>query len=553
MKVEASSLLRIDFDAAIDKLAGAQLQGTWQLPAELARLAIASGARSVAFDLEPRHLSMTAPGARFSQRTMADFASVLDRRLEAADRHRAMVGLEEGGAFVLSAIASSHLRSVRMTLGGEGGLELELTVAGELTVTHATDAALARRDVQMSVEGLAIDTGRAAQWLRRAGRFSPVPISVDGARIPHGFHAPLIEKSLEVQPKAVADDRHPAPPLHTELAIPRRGSAPRLWLLRHGMIATHATVPGYPAFEAAIEMAVLEGPGQAPSRRSDSQESAPKAPRVTGAALRERLGPYLESLVDASVSLTIELGERAGASEQESTPALPEEVRARVARLLLRAALKRRRLSEVSGVRIFPLLDAQGRRLVSIDLVSRLVRVEEGGDCALDAVSPEEDPRRYAVAGRGALAISGAERALLGELLSVVFSRPPACARQGWKQRLTLAARRLPEMLRPSGSCGTAVDAAELSAAERRLLSALADAEGPFAGAELRTGAGRVQRDSDGKLLLPRDNVLVRACVRAAESDAAWLYPAAVALLDGRELPDPELRRGWYLKLEPGP
>ena len=81
MKTEASSLLRIDFDAAIDKLAGAQLQGTWQLPAELARLAIASGARSVDFDIEPRHLAMRAPGACWDQRMVADFASILDRRL----------------------------------------------------------------------------------------------------------------------------------------------------------------------------------------------------------------------------------------------------------------------------------------------------------------------------------------------------------------------------------------------------------------------------------------------------------------------------------------
>ena len=104
MKADASSLLRIDFDAAIDKLADAQLQGTWQLPAELARLAIATGARSVDFDVEPRHLAMTAPGACWDQRMIADFASVLDRRIEAADRHRAMVDLEERGAFVLSAI-----------------------------------------------------------------------------------------------------------------------------------------------------------------------------------------------------------------------------------------------------------------------------------------------------------------------------------------------------------------------------------------------------------------------------------------------------------------
>ncbi len=553
MKTEASSLLRIDFDAAIDKLAGAQLQGTWQLPAELARLAIASGARSVDFDIESRHFVMTAPGARWDQRTVADFASVLDRRLEAADRHRAMVDLEERGAFVLSAITSSSLRSVALTLGGEEGLKLTLTAAGDLDVVlpPSGDAGGTQPDVRLRVEGLAIDAERAAVWLRRAGRFSSIPISIDGVKIAHGFHAPLIEKRLEVscqrevhgtQPKAAGGDAfgpaapRPAAGLPTMLAISGRGSTPRLWLLRHGIIATHATVPGYPAFEAAIEMAA---DGDAASPRA----SGPAAPRVTSAALREALGPYLESLVDASVGLMIELGQRAEGGG--SAAALPEQVRARVARLLLRSALKRRRLSEVSGVRIFPLLNAEGRSLVSIDLVGRLVRVEEGGDCALDAVAPAADPKRYAVAGRGALAISQGERALLGELLSVVFSRPPARARQSLMRRLRERAfRRLPAL----GARGAPVGSSELSAAERGLLARLADAE--EAGAEFRTGRDRVRRDAAGKLLLPRDNAAVAACVRAVERDAAWLYPATVALLDGRELPGPEMRRQWYARLD---
>ncbi len=541
MKVEASSLLRIDFDAAIDKLAGAQLQGTWQLPAELTRLAIASGARSVAFDVEPRHLSMTAPGARWDQRTVADFASVLDRRLEASDRHRAMIDLEERGAFVLSAIASSNLRSVALTLGGEQGMKLTLTAAGDLVVklppTHEEADGLPP-DVRLTVEGLAIDAERAAVWLRRAGRFSPVPITIDGTRIPHGFHAPLIEQRLEVRSKVCpADGQPPAPLLRTALAIAGRGSTPRLWLLRHGIIATHATVPGYPAFEAAIEMAAIE---------------------VTeGAALRERLGPYLESLVNASVGLMIELGKRA---VQRSNRALPEPVRARVGRLLLRCALKRRRLSEVSGVRLFPLLDARGTSLVSVDLVSRLVRVEEGGDCALDAVPPGEDPKRYVVTGRGALVISQGERALLGELLSVVFSRPPARARQTLRGRFR---ELLPQMLHwlPFGAMravrGAPVDLSELSDAERGLLAKLAEgsssgAESPRRGANATfwAGHGKVQHDGDGKLLLPRDNDAVRACVSAVERDAAWLYPATIALLAGRELPAPEVRRQWYANLD---
>ncbi len=547
MKTGASSLLRIDFEAAIDKLAGSQLQGTWQLPAELARMAIASGARSVALDLEPRHLSMTAPGARWDHRTIADFASVLDRRLEAADRHHAMVDLEERGAFVLSAIACSHLRSVVLTTGGEGGMKLELSAGGELAVTNPgsfvplrgdssdsapSDAALSRPDIRLRVEGLAIDAGRAAKWLRRVGRFSEVPITIDGAPISGGFRRPLIEKRLVIRPRDSEQSSHGLKaPLPTALAIAARGAAPHLWLLRHGIIATHATVPGYPAFEAAIEMAALSDP--APPSSPDPKSAAPRA---TSASLRERLGPYVESLVDAAVALTIELG--AGAEN------LPEEARARTARLLLRAALKRRRLSEVSGVPVFPLLATGGkqRQLVSIDVIGRLVRVEEGGSCALDAIPPGQDPSHYSLVGQGALAVSQGERALLGELLSAVFQSPPARARQSPGRRLLdFAAERLPTL---RFARGAPLAGAELTAAERTLLSRLA--------AEFRSGSGKVQRDASGKLLLPRDNPSVTACVHAVEREDAWVYPAAVTLLAGRELPDPELRRQWYARLDRG-
>jgi len=33
--------------------------------------------------------------------------------------------------------------------------------------------------------------------------------------------------------------------------------------------------------------------------------------------------------------------------------------------------------------------------------------------------------------------------------------------------------------------------------------------------------------------------------VCAVERDPAWLYPASLVLLGGRELPEPEIRRHW--------
>ncbi len=153
-----------------------------------------------------------------------------------------------------------------------------------------------------------------------------------------------------------------------------------------------------------------------------------------------------------------------------------------------------------------------------------------------------------AVSGRGALAISQGERALLGELLGVVFSQPPARARGGAGGRLLERITERLGVLRPAGA---PVDPSELTEAERGLLARLAgaaDDAGPVL--EFRTGRGKVRRAGDGKLLLPRDNAAVRAAVRAADRDPAWLYPAAVALLGGHELPAPEVRRQWYARLD---
>ncbi len=524
-----AALLTIDYEAALDKLVWSQLQGAWQVPAELARLAIATGARSVELEIRAKRLTLTAPGSRLESRTVTDFASLLDRGLEAAERHRAMVALEDRDAFVLAAVACGTLNSLVLQAGseagGDRGLRLEMLAGGQLTVVNPGGASLAQPDLELRVEGMAVDIARAERWLRRVGRFAAVPIAINGRRIGRGFDAPLASRRFAAAPKApvsagtATTDVSP-PPLLTALAIPSRGNAPRLWLLRHGIIATRATVPGYPAFEAAVEMAPAAGP------------------RATAAALRERLNVYVDGIVDSAVQLTIQLGQDA--------VALSEAVRARVGRLLLEAARKRRRLSEVSGVKIFPLLGAEGRSWASVDEIGRCVRVEAGGVCALDAIAPGQDPRGFALAGRRVLVLGEAERALLGELLCVVFSAPPARIRQGLghrlRQRLAAWAPALPF------AGGPPLPESELSAAERSFLDHLRrtqEVDGIAAEVRFCAGAGRVRRVGEGGLLLPRQNPTVRACVGAVEGDPSWLYPAMLCLAAGRELPGPEARRLW--------
>lgn len=531
MNDSAASLLSIDFEAALDKLAWSQLQGTWQLPAELARLAIASGARSVALEIAPRRLALRARGARLERATVSDFASLLDRGLSAAERHRALVALERRDATVLAAIAGSPVKAISLATGGEEGLRLEHRAGGELSVVHPGEDALARPDLQLTIAGLALEAERASRWLRRMGRFAALPIAVKGHRIDRGFDRPLITGRLEAAARR-APPGTPAgsttPRVATTLAVPRHGNAPRLWLLRHGIVATRATVPGHPSFEAAVEMAPVGSPGR----------DRPAAPP---ALLRERLGPYIDAIIDAAVGLTIRLA--------ASPEAMPEETRARTGRLLLEAARKRRRLAEVSGVRIFPMVGASmlstaGRRLASLDEISRCVRVETGGVCALDAIPTGERPEGFALSERGALVISQAERALLGEHLQVVFSTPPARLRRRFGRRLLEAARDGASALRFAR--GRPLADAELSTAERAFSARLLEVGGGAAAeVDFRTGGGRAQLAGDGTLHLPRSNADVRACVRAVARDPAWVYPALVCLAEGREPPGSEARRRW--------
>jgi hypothetical protein len=516
---KAEVLLRVDHQAALDKLVRSQLQGVWQLPAELARLAIFSGARSLAFNLGSSRLEMVAWGAQLNRQVLADFATVLDCEVEVGERHRAMVALEDHDAFALAALAGVPSQILRLRTAEDDGLRLE-RVGVEVQVSGTLVEDFAGADLFVSLEGIRLDVKRATQGLKRMGRFSPVPLSVGGAAISRGFEAPLIKTRLRAT--ATPENGEERPSLPVRLAIPRRGQTPRLWLLRHGVITTRATVPGFPAFEAAVEMSGVAPPG----------------PQSTGAALREAIGPYLEHLVDSSIRLNLRLA--------ESAAAMPEKVRARTARRLLEAAHKRRRPSQVAAVKIFPLLTQVGSvRLVSLDEISRMGRVEHGGPCALDAFAPHQDIREFVISEPGVLRLSDGERALLGERLKVVFSVPPTRLRPSLIRRV---ADGISERLNGLPIAGGIVEESGLTTAEQdfltRLRVSLATSEGTPQAVAFRLRGGRVRCNAK-ILLLPRDHPTVRACVQAVGENPAWMYPALVYLLAGHGRPGKELRQRW--------
>ncbi len=498
--------LKIDFAAALAKLAPAQLQGTWQLPTELTRLAIASGARSVELEIRRSRLRLRAPGARVDALAVRDLGTVLDEEVPASERHRALVGLEERDALALAALAALPRRQLDLVAGGEDSWRLTMKAEKRPRFERAGT----QPRFELTLTGIRLDAAAAKHWLKHNGRFAPVPITLGRQPLFRGFHHPAIRvRRLE--------------PLPAALAIARRGELPRLWLLRHGIISTRATIPGYPAFEAAVEMMSISSPGS------------------TSATLREAVQPYVEPLVRAAVDLIAQLARHA--------KKLDEGLRQRAGRLLLEAAQRERFRGQLAPVRVFPRIAADGSRdMVSIADLERLART---GREVVHALAVDQAPQSFALGAGGVLVVSGGERALLGDLLGVAFStpaprpRPRRSPRRLWQElraRAAFAWHRLRGRLLAEG---------DLSPSEKSFVEAV---RGMPAGAMprsavFRAGAGRFHFTADGRLLLPRRNPVVAASIGAVRRDAAWLYPVLVGLLDGYEMPSEELRRKFLIYL----
>lgn len=512
-------LLTVDFEAALAKLAPAQLQGSWQLPAELARLAIAGEARRVELTLGRARLVLAASGARLEAARLYDLAQVLDPEMPLAERHLAFSRLEARGDLALMTLAALPGCSLELESGGGKGLRLTVRPGRKPRLEPGGE------ELALTVTGLELDTTAAASYLERHGRFSPVPIAIDGRNIARGFRGTLVRTQV-------------TRPLPAALAIPMSGEASRLWLLCHGIISARATVPGYPPFEGAVEMAGTM-PGQTVAHTA-SHTASRTAPSVAAGDLREAVRPYLDELIATAMGLVAHVAEDAGR--------LPEVSRQRTARLLLLALRHDYHRRRLAAAAVFPRLDEMGRReLVSLEEIEASLRLAGGRERQLDALSPEQDPADFLVAGRRLLVVSAGERALLAERLNATFHVPPP------RPRPRRGARRVVTELWGSwalawhGIRGRLLAETALDALEQRFLAVLASSRGDGTWPEVvfREGGGAIRIARGGRLLLPRRHPDVRAALRAVARDPGWLYPALLALGDGYEMPADSLRTRW--------
>jgi len=431
-------------------------------------------------------------GADVSRRLLDAVALAADPSADPPSRHAAVLEIEAAGA--LPMLWAAVRRGGRLEIApGRGRRGLAVTRGSPSDTPSAPEECA---EVRVTGPGLAPD--RAREWLHAVGRFVAVPVTVDGrplgGRFPGGLYSQRVTG--------------PAP---GEVCLAAFGDVPELWLLRHGLVSARATVPGHPAFHAALEMSGLVGPTAAP------------------AALREAVTPLLPGVVESAAELVRRLA--AGASDLE------DGVRRRVAVLLMEWAatgIGRQRALTI------PILRRGDGTLVSLAQVAE-VAGERGGRVESADVG--------AASGRdgGVLVLDSGERAALVRLLPVTLSGPAAAPRpreasvrtsvRRWARTIRAAAARL--LRRPLPSV-------ELSEAERRFLDEIGRAWSDGPRVELVAGRGGALPAValHGRVWLPRDCEDVAAAVAAVARDPGWVYPAVVALVD-TAVPPPTLRERW--------
>jgi hypothetical protein len=371
------------------------------------------------------------------------------------------------------------------------------------------------------VQHAELDRRRAVEWLSGAARFAPATVVVDGKAVDVGFVGTFGPHLLRE-------------PLRGRVAIPHEGETAHAWLLEHGLVTGHVAIPDAPCFEAAVEL------------------GDPATTELSAARLREAMQPHVDTLVQQAIGSLLHVARDAAGH--------PEPARRRLARLVLQAMRRRVLMPSMARVPVFRVIDGSGER--NVDMMTLRESVLEGGsERVLAALYPDQRPDRYALGASLVLVADETERSLLSELFGLRF-RPPEL-RDGAHGLLAAWRRVVYGVLRGGARAADLLrhplrrpplPEEQLAPEERHFLHALRSHA--FGGHRVvsevhlceGSGAPRRTADSPPQLLLPRGNETVRACIQAVARDPAWVYPAWLALLDGRALPPRSARQRWVAR-----
>lgn len=514
--IDIGGLLTIDVASELRKLSQAQLQGPWQIPAELVRRALRCGATEIEVELGRQRARTVDDSYGVGIELLMWTGVLLDARRPNAERHQALTTLEAQGEFALLAAAGLPPRSLRVR-SRAGGFVHTLDFDGK-TVQIATANEPGPNRLEVQIEGAGIERRAAYHWLADAARFATATIRIDGDPVAPGFAGAFAQCPLRA-------------PLRGRISVPAQGETAHGWLLEHGIVTGHVAIPDAPCFEAAVEFGegVLE---------------------VGAARLRDALQAELPNLIDQGVALMLRVGAQA--------QSLGEPGRARIARLLLQAARKQLRVAEVMRVEVFRAVDGHGERLVDLTRLQAAIVADASGARTLQALYPSQRADAFALGDVLVLVADEVERSLLTELLQVRMRAPEARdTKGGWG----VAVHRVRESI--GLGVGWAIDRIRhprapalvdddmLDDRERTLIDTLRvhlaqDPHRTIESVAMCAGAGPIRRGRGRPvLLLPRRNPTVAACAAAVASDASWAYPAYLALLDRFGQPPEALRRAF--------
>jgi plasmid stability protein len=509
--VSRDALLTIDVEAELREVCREQLQGDWQIPAELVRFALRRGGAEVELERRRRGFLLRCRGVECRDGELGHAAVALDVRQPAPERHQAIVALERigGNALLWAGGAAGARLTVGHRIGGEATV-LEVRAGRRAALEeNAVDELPGGFEVRFRAAGF--DERRALGWLRTACRFAPVAITVDGRPVVQGFGATLRSVSL-------------GRPVPGGVALTPSGDAPRLWLLRHGVLATRATVPGYPPFEAVLELGEVTAEGVGPDD------------------LRRAAQPLLPVLLDRVGDLIVEAVVAAPSEHPEALDRI-----CTLGLRAIRAGLARERLLDEP---LIPVLAAGGGAPTRLS-VTELRHRCEAHQGSVRRVPPQPSRRRSGPAAALLLPLTPEQHQLLADLLPARLEQPepqPRSAR--WRR---LASGLAAAAARARAGAATTLGAGALADAElldeersllRQLTRAVVDGSGERLEVRMAAGVGRPRRNRQ-TVLLPRNNPLVVRAVRLVAGDESWLYPVALAVLADLAAPAPELRSAW--------
>ncbi len=501
--MRADDLLAIDVGAEVATLCGAQIQGPWQVPAELVRLANARGVARVEIDRVRGGLCFRCDGVLADREELGDLVRVFDGDAPRMRRQAAIARIETAGLSALlwaTGLPGARLSLVVRTGGGSSRLEAR----GARVVLGIDGVETGPPLTTLTWRCRGAGSRRAIAWLRTALRFVPIPVEICNRPVERGFPDGLYRMRI-------------TDPLPGEIALTTAGDAPTLWLLEHGVLSARAVVPGFPAFSAAVEMSSVAPAGS------------------SAELLRAAANPCLEGLIDEAVRMMVLLVDR--------LPSVDEAVRSRLTTLLLRSAALGRRREQILGSPIVPVREGSRRWMTSPSALMAGAADRGGVVAAVEPGSGDESGFDDLV-----IEASTEERSLLTELLGLRIEDPG-----GGRRTLRLGPAVVDALDRgwrrvrsPWGP--RALDPGQLSDDELRLVEVAA-----AAGVDLALCAGdRKPRLRRSACLVGRNRPEVRAAAITVRSGEEWLYPALLAVAgDDVDIPR-EIRDRWRAHLKRG-